>query len=149
MTGQTYICDLGIAKLQDLVATLHTSKGQGAGTPLYKAPEMFVLSKRSTPADIYSYGCVLIELFGGKRVWENVELLELFAKLCGSPPQTPPTAHIPLAYRNICTRCTAHAASERPTAAEVIKTLKELTCYNFCDAECPTAAEVIKTLKEL
>ena len=126
MTGQAYICDLGIAKLQNVVVSLHTSKGQGAGTPLFKAPEVFVPAKRSIPADIYSYGCLLIELFGGKRVWENVDLLELFGKVCGSPPQTPATAHIPLAYRNICTRCTAHAASERSTAAEVIKSLKEL-----------------------
>ena len=36
-----YVCDLGVAKLQNQLATIHTSEGVGAGTVPYKAPEMF------------------------------------------------------------------------------------------------------------
>ncbi|KAL5517274.1 hypothetical protein EMCRGX_G002788 [Ephydatia muelleri] len=64
-----FVCDLGLAKLQNHLATIKTSKGCGAGTVPYKAPEMFYDGKRSTPADIYSFGCVLIELTTSRRVW--------------------------------------------------------------------------------
>ena len=95
------------------------NRGQEAGTPIYEAPEMFICAKRLTPVDIYSFGCLLIELFGRKRVWENVDLIELTGAINGSPPQTPSTEHIPLVYQDICTKCTAHAASDHPIAAEV------------------------------
>ena len=110
-----YICDLGIAKLHNVLASQCTTRGQGAGTPIYKAPEMFICAKQSTPVHIYSFGCLLIELFGRKRVWENVDLIQLTAAINGS--QTPSTEHKPLVYQDICTKCTAHAASDRPTCS--------------------------------
>eukprot|EP00731_Ephydatia_muelleri_P030198 Em0021g721a len=58
-----FVCDLGVAKLQSKLAIHKTSRGPGAGTVAYKAPEMFRDSRRSTPVDIYSFGCVIIELF--------------------------------------------------------------------------------------
>ena len=63
-----FVCDLGVAKIQNKLAINKTSKGPGAGTVAYKAPEMFKASRRSTPVDIYSFGCVIIELFTGKRL---------------------------------------------------------------------------------
>ena len=59
------MCDLGVAKLQNKIAIIKTSRGTGAGTIAYKAPEMFMVSKRSTPVDIYSFGCVVIEMLTG------------------------------------------------------------------------------------
>ena len=56
-----YVCDLGLAMVRHQMSVLCIQKGQGAGTVCYKAPEMFSDSKRSTPLDIYSFGCLLIE----------------------------------------------------------------------------------------
>ena len=56
--------------MQNKIAIIKTSKGPGAGTVAYKAPEMFMDSKCSTPVDIYSFGCVVIEMFTGKRLFE-------------------------------------------------------------------------------
>ena len=67
-TYSAYVCDLGLAKIQEKLGTIKTTKGVGAGTIPYKAPEMFTSAKRSTPVDMYSFGCLLIELFSGKRV---------------------------------------------------------------------------------
>ncbi|KAL5488801.1 hypothetical protein EMCRGX_G017801 [Ephydatia muelleri] len=46
-----YVCDLGLARLQDVLATIKSSKGCGAGTVPYKAPEMFYDGKDQHPAD--------------------------------------------------------------------------------------------------
>eukprot|EP00731_Ephydatia_muelleri_P018957 Em0011g997a len=83
-----FVCDLGLARLQNHLATIKTSKGCGAGTVPYKAPEMFYDGKRSTPADIYSFGCVLIELTTSRRVWGTMDGFQITAKKHG-------LAHIP------------------------------------------------------
>ncbi|KAL5473477.1 hypothetical protein EMCRGX_G027966 [Ephydatia muelleri] len=59
-TYSAHVCDLGVARIQEKLATIRTSKGTGAGTIPYKAPEMFTSARRSTPVDMYSFGCLLI-----------------------------------------------------------------------------------------
>ena len=40
-----YVCDLGLARLQDVLATIKSSKGCGAGTVPYKAREMYMMER--------------------------------------------------------------------------------------------------------
>ena len=64
----------------------------------YKAPEMLYDGKRSTPADIYSFGCVLIELTTSRRVWGTMDGFQITAKVCGSYqllPEPPSTDAVP------------------------------------------------------
>lgn len=49
-----YVCDLGVAKLQQQSDAIKTSKGPGAGTIPYKAPEMFTDNKRTLKVDMHS-----------------------------------------------------------------------------------------------
>ena len=79
-----YVCDLGLARLQEVLATIKSSKGCGAGTVPYKAPEMYYDGKRSTPADIYSLGCVLIELTTSRRICGTMDGIQITAKECGT-----------------------------------------------------------------
>ena len=44
-TYSAHVCDLGVARIQEKLATIRTSKGTGAGTIPYKAPEMFTSAK--------------------------------------------------------------------------------------------------------
>jgi len=57
----------------------------------YMAPEMFGGGHRSTAVDIYSLGCLYIELFGEKWVWEGItDGIQIMQKVCGSynnPPK--------------------------------------------------------------
>lgn len=85
---------MGVAKLQEQLATVATSRGQGAGTLSYKAPEMFIATKRSTPVDIFSYGCLLIELYSRKRVREGMSMSEILAVMCGPNPQMHTTPYV-------------------------------------------------------
>ena len=120
---------LGVARLQNELATLKTVKGCGAGTVPYKAPEMFSTGKRSTPADIYSFGCVLIELTTSSRVWDTLDAFQITSKVCGSyekRPESPSTDAVPEPYKYMCTQCTQLNQEERPSALAVLHQLMAL-----------------------
>ena len=117
---EVYICDMGVARLQEALATILTSRGQGAGTISYKAPEMFIAAKRSTPVDNYSYGCLLIELYSGRRVREGMSTTEVLAVMCGPNPKMPNTGNVQEPYKSICAKCTQYKPEDRPTATEVL-----------------------------
>ena len=142
-----FVCDLGVAKLQSKLAIHKTSRGPGAGTVAYKAPEMFRDSRRSTPVDIYSFGCVIIELFTGKRlilvcirllaftqyfitgkrVWGELDTCQITCKILGTredDPQTPSCEEVPEKHREICARSTALDGSDRPSAQEMLEHFK-------------------------
>ncbi|KAL5494031.1 hypothetical protein EMCRGX_G015300 [Ephydatia muelleri] len=124
-----FVCDLGLARLQNHLATIKTSKGCGAGTVPYKAPEMFYDGKRSTPADIYSFGCVLIELTTSSRVWGTMDGYQITAKVCGSYQllsEPPSTDAVPEPYKNLCAQCTRLNQAERPSALAVLHQLMAL-----------------------
>ena len=81
--SKTYICDLGVAKIK-YQATM-TTASNAIGTYPYMAPEMFGTGHRSTAADVYSLGCLYIELFGERRVWEGItDGVQIMQKVCGS-----------------------------------------------------------------
>ena len=87
--SQTYICDLGVAKIKHQAT-----------------PEMFGATHQSTAVDVYSLGCLYIELFGGKWVWEGMtDGMQIMQKVCGSynnPPKMPEVDHLDPIYGNIC-----------------------------------------------
>ncbi|KAL5476087.1 hypothetical protein EMCRGX_G025992 [Ephydatia muelleri] len=93
-----FVCDLGVAKLQSKLAIHKTSRGPGAGTVAYKAPEMFRDSRRSTPVDIYSFGCVIIELFTGKRVWGELDTCQKSPVRYLVPERMTPRHHLVKKY---------------------------------------------------
>ena len=119
-----------MAKLSNVGATLRTSKGEGAGTAPYKAPEMFHSARRGSAVDIYSYGCLLIELFGHKRVWGRLQQMEIMHKVCGSyqtPPEPPDVQHIQPPLQDVCRNCTNLTPEERPSIHHILNSLRDIT----------------------
>ena len=91
-----------------------------AGTIPYKAPEMIRAHKRSTLADIYSVGCVCVELFTEKHVWGDLDGTEITGKVLeihDESPQQPSCLHMPEQVQDICLICTRIIPAERPSAA--------------------------------
>lgn len=140
-----FVCDLGVAKLQNKLAINKTSKVLSAGTVAYQAPEMFRASRRSTPVDIYSFGCIIIELFtgksylslhlaaflhwvfSGKRVWGELDAFQIIGKIVGTredEPQSPSCKKVAKEHRQICAHSTALDASNRPSALEILEYFK-------------------------
>ena len=123
-----FICDLGLAKLRDAAqATMTTSTQQMIGTYPYMAPEMFSISHRSAAVDIYSLGCLYIELFGKKRVWPaGMTGVQIMQKVCGSygsPPVPPLTSHLDPNQKILCDGCCQLDYKKRLDIHEVIELL--------------------------
>lgn len=100
---------MGISKLKDISqATATTLSSNPIGTYPYMVPEMFGPGRRGPAVDIYSFGCLLIELFGQQRVWGTTTGMQIMQKVCGSfksQPQPPAIDHLPMHVQHICKAC--------------------------------------------
>lgn len=96
---------MGIAKVKRVAETTVTSLSKGPGTYPYMAPEMFRKGHRGSPADIYSLGCLLIELFGRRHVWPGLDGPDNMVQIMGTydtPPQMPDTSDLEDPFKTIC-----------------------------------------------
>ena len=121
---------MGIARVKQLTEATVTCDRRGAGTYPYMAPEMFTKSHRGPAADIYSLGCLYIELFGRKRVWPNLEGPEIMMRVLGSfnnPPRVPSTTHLTPMFGDICSKMCTLEAMSRPNSKEVLVAVKQIS----------------------
>ena len=117
------ICDMGIAGLRREGHVTVTDVGRRGTTP-YMAPEMFSRSaSKSLFADVWSYGCVLIELVSENAVWAGYNEAEIVGALCASDPALPDTTSLPMRSKDLCDRCFVDEPCERPTMSYIFKEL--------------------------
>ncbi|HRE46476.1 MAG TPA: serine/threonine-protein kinase [Aggregatilineales bacterium] len=75
-SGNAFLVDFGIAKMQDETAEL-TATGAVVGTPSYIAPEYWLGKPIDGRADIYALGCVAYEMITGRLPFANDTLYGL------------------------------------------------------------------------
>ncbi len=120
---------MGVTRLKQAAEATMTSTSKGPGTYPYMAPEMFRKARRGKAVDIYSLGCLLLELFGRRRVWPGLDSTEIMLKVCGSydsPPTMPDVSNLFGSQLEICGSCLQLDPKDRPTIDEVIEMLKKL-----------------------
>lgn len=101
------------------------------GTTRFMAPELFDkdrVESLTESVDIWSLGCVLIELFSSKRPWDyiassNVSCIyyEIFQQKPIPIPET-----IPLQISTLISRCCQYNPKCRPSAREVLERFEEM-----------------------
>nr|WP_240807637.1 serine/threonine-protein kinase [Polyangium spumosum] len=131
------VLDFGIAKI---VAAGATGAGatQSLGTPLYMAPEQFLMDSSVSPAtDIFALGMITFTLLVGKPYWfeesrggPNVFAFAAHAALGPREPATARAARLgatlPPTFDGWFARATAKAPGERfPSASSAVKALAE------------------------
>ena len=118
-TGILKLTDFGSStKIEDISKGLSRSL---RGSPYWMAPEVVLREGHSFSADIWSFGCVLIEMVTGKPPWSNYtndsrEVLSLIATENAIPD-------IPLCpdhMLNTIKICLQRKPYERPTAKELL-----------------------------
>jgi len=102
-----------------------TNVGTMCGTPYYSAPETFE-GDVGKPLDIWSFGIVLLELFGGKHAWgalkHNNELMGNMLKKV----QPPALTSLAPKWRDLCLQCIQYEPFNRKPIQEVLKAIRQM-----------------------
>ncbi|VDB86477.1 unnamed protein product, partial [Peniophora sp. CBMAI 1063] len=122
-TGICKISDFGISKrMEDINGQAETAM---QGTVFWMAPEVVNTGKRgyNSKVDIWSVGCIVLEMWAGERPWREKEAMAVIVMLYNAK-QAPPVpqgldlSELALDFR---AKCFAVNPDERPTAAELRK----------------------------
>ncbi|CEP63623.1 mitogen-activated protein kinase kinase kinase BCK1 LALA0_S08e06854g [Lachancea lanzarotensis] len=129
--GVCKISDFGISKKSSNIYS--NSDMTMRGTVFWMAPEMVDTKQGySAKVDIWSLGCVVLEMFAGKRPWSNLEVVAAMLKI-GKFKSAPPIPEdtkklLSPEARDFLDACFKIDPEERPTA-------EELLLHPFCRVE--------------
>ncbi|KAG6828710.1 hypothetical protein H0H92_007018 [Tricholoma furcatifolium] len=123
MSGVCKISDFGISKrTDDASGGAHTAM---QGTVFWMAPEVINTQKKgyNFKADIWSVGCVVLEMWAGMRPWNGDEVVAVMFKLYQSkqPPPVPADVHLSELADDFRRKCFAINPEDRPSASELRK----------------------------
>ncbi|KAG6885854.1 hypothetical protein C0993_008817 [Termitomyces sp. T159_Od127] len=123
MSGVCKISDFGISKrTEDASGGAFTAM---RGTVFWMAPEVINTQKKgyNFKADIWSVGCVVLEMWAGSRPWTGDEVVAVMFKLYQSkqPPPVPPEVHLTELADDFRLQCFAIDPDKRPSATELRK----------------------------
>ena len=134
--GEAKVVDFGLARFfrrreevgdSDITQAV-SSSGMVVGTASYMAPEQVRGEECDEKCDVWAFACCLGEVLLGRRVFEGASVPEIVGKVLsgaadleGLPRQTPRTV------RRLLRRCLSRGREERPSMAEVLRTLEAAT----------------------
>ncbi|KAA8908446.1 hypothetical protein FN846DRAFT_898539 [Sphaerosporella brunnea] len=102
-----------------------TNLNSMTGTPMYMSPEVITGSNkgRHGSIDIWSLGCVVLEMATGRRPWANLdnEWAIMWNIAAGHPPQLPTPDQLSDMGIDFLKRCFEHDPKVRPSAAELLQ----------------------------
>jgi len=112
-----YICDMAIAKLR----AASEAKGHLSlhGTRTHR---------HGAAVDVYAFGCLMIELFGQRKVWGEFSRAQIMQKVCGSFGIAPVAPAVAPHYQSMCKSCCEIDATKWPSITVVMRMLK---AYSF------------------
>jgi len=93
------------------------------GTPFYMSPEQIGGSPYNEKSDIWSLGCVVLEMATGRRPWANLdnEWAIMWNIAAGHPPQLPTPDQLSNLGIDFLKKCFERDSSIRPSAAELLQ----------------------------
>ncbi|KAK5990549.1 MAP kinase kinase kinase wis4 [Cladobotryum mycophilum] len=124
--------DFGAAKViarqgRTMAADLHATKANKSmtGTPMYMSPEVIKGENpgKAGAVDIWSLGCVILEMATGRRPWANLdnEWAIMYNIAQGNPPPLPTPEQLSEQGVDFLMRCFAFEPKERATAVELLQ----------------------------
>lgn len=143
LDGICKISDFGISKRSSNVYKNDAAMSM-QGTIFWMAPEVVNNSEDSgysAKVDIWSLGCVVLEMFAGKRPWSNFEFVTALMKIgtYAAPPIDNETKkYISDDGNEFLNHCFKVKPVERPTALELFennKFCKPMSDFSFRDTE--------------
>lgn len=124
--GTCKISDFGISKKsQDIYC--NNAEMSMQGTVFWMAPEVIhsiVEDKKqgySAKVDIWSLGCVVLEMFAGQRPWSNEAVVSAIYKIGKTKLAPPIPEDISAEAKDFLTACFTIDSQKRPTAEELLQ----------------------------
>lgn len=119
--GKLKLCDFGCSKRYENEVNESGFNNSVKGSLPWMAPEVMKQSGYGRKADIWSLGCVIIEMLSGKPPWsgtENQVMLMMNVIVYGSLPEIP--SGISDCSRDFIMKCLNRDPLKRPTADEML-----------------------------
>lgn len=124
--------DFGAAKVlarqgRTLVHGLAATKPNKSmtGTPMYMSPEVIKGENpgRAGAVDVWSLGCVILEMVTGRRPWSNLdnEWAIMYNIAQGNPPQLPSTDQLSPSGIDFLNKCFYRDPKRRASAVELLQ----------------------------
>jgi mitogen-activated protein kinase kinase kinase len=119
-----------IARQGRTLAAEHAATRQGrqrsmTGTPMYMSPEVIrgQNAGRHGAVDIWSLGCVILEMATGRRPWASLdnEWAIMYNIAQGNPPQLPTREQLSDQGLDFLNKCFERDPSKRASAAELLQ----------------------------
>ncbi len=102
------------------------SMGNGIGSVAYMAPEIWEGKEATELSDIYSLGCIAVEILTGKRLFDGDSTAQIVKEHIVDGPQLP--ENMPEAWRKLILTCLAKNTAQRyPSANAVLEDLRKGT----------------------
>ncbi|XP_059441988.1 mitogen-activated protein kinase kinase kinase 20-like [Corylus avellana] len=113
------ITDFGLSKNPGDLNELMTKRYDFRGTPLYMSPESFLVGEIKGCLDIWSLGCVVVEMISGKPAWDSTGGMDgLLIQIATESPSIPET--MSEIGKDFLRRCFAWDPTERWTAEMLV-----------------------------
>jgi serine/threonine protein kinase len=120
---ETRLTDFGVARILNTPSM--TTPNAVVGTPHYMSPEAFHGSTASPATDVYALGVLLYEMVTGRPPYDSDSIPDLMRRHLEGDPRRPPG--IPDALWDVITACMAQKPRLRPTAAELVADLSDVS----------------------
>lgn len=125
-TLHAYLTDFGLAKTMSSAFTCSLgSKTLNSVTPGFQAPEQLLARNIDTKCDMYTFGCVLIEFFGGRPLWSGMTQYQIMYALT-IKNEMPSSGHIIIdGIREVVSKCICEH-EKRSSSSEILTDLISL-----------------------
>jgi len=132
-----YICkvsDFGLSKVAIKISennSLHATNN-GAGTPVYMAPELFMASNVGSKADVYSFGIIMWQLATREQPFSEYNAVfrgnpfALAVKVINDRLRPKLPARSFYGYASLMERCWEHDPNDRPDFETIIEQLESM-----------------------
>jgi len=119
------LTDFGTSRSSSMAIQIEMTSG--VGTPAFMAPEILDSKPYSKPADVYSFGISMYELWTEKTPYSSAGFTKPWdiAHFVVKGDRLPIPSDMPALYAQIMCECWQQDPSKRPTFAQVVKELQD------------------------
>ncbi|KAF9115029.1 hypothetical protein BGX27_009147 [Mortierella sp. AM989] len=120
----------GVCKISDFGISKRNAQSQGGydenvgslqGSIFWMAPEMVTSKAYGAKVDIWSFGCLVLEMFTGQQPWKGYAPQQALFTIGSSSAHPPIPETISEEGQRFLARCFITDANQRPTAAELLQ----------------------------